>query len=57
MRVEGRGTIDRSTPVRFSFDGKTVSGFKLATPSPRRFWPTTSGSWAGPSSITARAGR
>jgi hypothetical protein len=27
MRVEGRGTIDRSTPVRFSFDGKTVSGF------------------------------
>jgi heterotetrameric sarcosine oxidase alpha subunit len=27
MRVEGRGTIDRSTPVRFSFDGRTVSGF------------------------------
>jgi NADPH-dependent 2,4-dienoyl-CoA reductase/sulfur reductase-like enzyme len=27
MRVEGRGRIDRSTPVRFSFDGKTVSGF------------------------------
>jgi NADPH-dependent 2,4-dienoyl-CoA reductase/sulfur reductase-like enzyme len=27
MRVEGRGKVDRSTTVRFSFDGKTVSGF------------------------------
>ena len=27
MRVEGRGRIDRSQPVSFSFDGKTVTGF------------------------------
>jgi sarcosine oxidase delta subunit len=26
--LRGAGGIDRSTPVRFSFDGKTVSGFK-----------------------------
>jgi len=28
MRVEGRGRIDRSQPVSFTFDGKTVRGFK-----------------------------
>lgn len=27
MRVEGRGRIDRSRPVEFTFDGKTVQGF------------------------------
>ncbi len=27
MRVEGRGRIDRSSPVTFEFDGKSVSGF------------------------------
>jgi heterotetrameric sarcosine oxidase alpha subunit len=28
MRVEGRGRIDRSTPVKFEFNGKTVKGLK-----------------------------
>ncbi|MCU4653189.1 sarcosine oxidase subunit alpha family protein [Roseibacterium sp. SDUM158016] len=27
MRVEGRGRIDRTRPVSFTFDGKTISGF------------------------------
>jgi hypothetical protein len=27
MRVEGRGRIDRSKPVSFTFDGRTVAGF------------------------------
>ena len=27
MRVDGKGLIDRSKPVSFSFDGKTYSGF------------------------------
>jgi heterotetrameric sarcosine oxidase alpha subunit len=27
MRVEGRGRIDRSEPVSFTFDGRTVTGF------------------------------
>ncbi|WP_439139821.1 2Fe-2S iron-sulfur cluster-binding protein, partial [Roseicyclus sp.] len=27
MRVEGRGLIDRTTPVRFSFDGRQVTGY------------------------------
>ncbi len=27
MRVEGRGLIDRDRPVRFTFDGETVTGF------------------------------
>jgi len=28
MRVEGKGAIDRATPVRFSFDGREYSGFR-----------------------------
>lgn len=28
MRIEGKGRIDRSKPVSFSFDGKTYKGFK-----------------------------
>ncbi|WP_433988851.1 Sarcosine oxidase subunit alpha (plasmid) [Pseudoseohaeicola sp. NH-UV-7] len=28
MRVDGKGLIDRSRPVSFSFDGKTYSGFR-----------------------------
>ena len=28
MRIEGKGIIDRSTPVRFRFDGVTYQGFK-----------------------------
>ncbi len=28
MRVEGKGLVDRTTPVQFTFDGVGVSGFK-----------------------------
>ncbi len=28
MRIEGRGQIDRTKPVRFSFDGRDYTGFK-----------------------------
>ena len=28
MRIGGKGLIDRSQPVRFTFDGKPVEGFK-----------------------------
>ncbi len=28
MRLDGKGLIDRGTPVRFTFDGKPVTGFK-----------------------------
>jgi sarcosine oxidase subunit alpha len=28
MRLPGKGLIDRSTPVRFTFDGRTFQGFK-----------------------------
>ncbi|MDJ1015831.1 MAG: sarcosine oxidase subunit alpha family protein [Paracoccaceae bacterium] len=27
MRIEGKGLVDRSAPVRFSFDGQTIGGF------------------------------
>ena len=28
MRIDGKGLIDRSTPISFSFDGKKVQGFQ-----------------------------
>jgi heterotetrameric sarcosine oxidase alpha subunit len=28
MRVEGKGLIDRKTPIRFRFDGRDLAGFK-----------------------------
>jgi methylglutamate dehydrogenase subunit C len=28
MRIEGRGLVDRDHPVRFTFDGRTIDGFR-----------------------------
>lgn len=28
MRVEGKGIIDRSHPLRFTFDGKSYGGYR-----------------------------
>jgi hypothetical protein len=53
--VEGRGRIDRHAAGSASPSTARPIGLCGRHAWPRRFWPTGCGSWAGPSSITARA--
>ena len=55
MRLAAGGAIDRTKPLRFTFDGETLCRASRATRWPRRCSRTASRSSAAASSITARA--